>query len=74
MQYRNNNKENIKLREQSKKMKNISRNRVLHFSTKRFQNTFQKLVNVHIVEKFIRTSLYFKVYNTSRNKFWYLVM
>jgi hypothetical protein len=54
-------------------MKNISRNRVPNFSTKRFQNISQKLVNVYIVEKFIRTSLYFKAYNTSKNRYWYSV-
>jgi hypothetical protein len=30
-------------------------------------------VNVYIVEKFIRTSLYFKAYNTFRNGYWYSV-
>jgi hypothetical protein len=56
-------------------MKNISRNRVLNFGTKKFQNVFQKLINVSIIEKFIilRKNLYFKAYITSNNGFWYSI-
>jgi hypothetical protein len=49
-------------------MKNISRNRILNFSTKKFKNTFKNLINIHIIDKYVRIRLYLKVYNIFKNK------
>jgi hypothetical protein len=68
MQYKRQQQRKYKTKKIKQKNEKYQQKQSAKFQYKKFQNSSQKLVNIHIVEKFIRTSLYFKAYNTSRNE------